>query len=74
MLSGKQGRICHEQPHDRNHCAVRKGCWRDCIVRGLLAGMAAAIKDDNDRLRYRELHALVRADGDIIALVDEATA
>ena len=35
----------------------------EMVTKFVVAGMAAAIKDDNDRLRYRELHALVRADG-----------
>ena len=35
----------------------------EMVTKLVVAGMAAGIKDDNDRLRYRELHALIRADG-----------
>ena len=35
----------------------------EMITKLVVAGMAAGIEDDKDRLRYRELHALVRANG-----------
>ena len=35
----------------------------EMVTKFVVASMVAAIKDDNDRLRYSQLHALVRADG-----------
>ena len=35
----------------------------EMVTKFVVAGMVAAIKDDKDRLRYSQLHALVRADG-----------
>ena len=35
----------------------------EMITKLVVAGMISAINDDKDRLRYSQLHALVRADG-----------
>ena len=35
----------------------------EMVTKLLVAGLVAGIKDDKDRLRYSQLHALVRADG-----------
>lgn len=35
----------------------------EMVTKLVVAGMVAAIKDDKDRLRYGQLHALIRADG-----------
>ena len=35
----------------------------EMAIKFIVAGMVPAIKDDNDRLRYSQLHALVRANG-----------
>ena len=35
----------------------------EMVTKFVVAGMVAAIKDDKDRLRYSQLHALIRVDG-----------
>ena len=35
----------------------------EIVAKLVVAGMVAAIQDDKDRLRYRQVHALIRADG-----------
>ena len=37
--------------------------WGELLTKVVTAGLIAAIDDDPDRLRYREVHRLVRADG-----------
>ena len=38
-------------------------CKAEMLLKTTVAGLVAAIEDDSDRHRYRQLHCLVRADG-----------